>query len=57
MIGITTSCSLNLKIARGSDNNTDVSSTYVLVPIEALGGLFAEVFAVAAEEEVVDFGT
>ena len=31
MIGITTSCSLNLKIAFGSDSKTEVSSTYVLV--------------------------
>jgi hypothetical protein len=57
MIGITTSCSLNLKIARGSDSNTDVSSTYVLVPMEALGGLAAEVFAVETDALVVDLGT
>jgi hypothetical protein len=31
MIGITTACSLNLNKARGSDNSTDVSITYVLV--------------------------
>jgi hypothetical protein len=57
MIGITTSCSLNLKIARGSESNTDVSRTYVLVPIEALGGFFAEVFAVETDAVVVDLGT
>jgi hypothetical protein len=57
MIGITTSCSLNLKMALGSDSNTDVSSTYVLVPMEALGGLPAEVFAVETDALLVDLGT
>jgi hypothetical protein len=51
MIGITSSCSLNLNIALGSARKTDVSMMKVLIAVSGLTGLaLAVVFVVLVVE-------